>query len=128
LAGQQRLATARKATSADSSALLEDAESWYYALGEWNVLLSAATQVDSGLPETFWQSQLELHARLSEALADERNLDPMVAAHMRRSGGLLSSLSPQNRSRRTAHELSEEMRLFREHIARGSGASQQRPN
>jgi hypothetical protein len=115
--GEQRLAAARRALPTASSRLLEDDESRYYALGEWNVLLSAAAHVESGLPATFWQSQLEFHGRLSEALADDRDSDPMIAAHMRRTGEHLSRLSRQSDSRRTAHELSEELRLFRGHLA-----------
>ncbi len=115
--GEQRLSSARKALPTASSRLLEDDESRYYALGEWNVLLSAAAHVESGLPATFWQSQLEFHGRLSEALADDRDSDPMIAAHMRRTGEHLSRLSRQSDSRRTAHELSEELRLFRGHLA-----------
>lgn len=126
--GEQRLAAARQELPTHSSGLLEDDESRYYALGEWNVLLSAAAHVDSALPATFWQSQMEFHERLSESLADDRNLDPMVVAHMRRTGELLASLSQQNGSRRTAHELAEELRLFRGHHGRGRGPSQQQPN
>jgi hypothetical protein len=105
--GRRRLVAAR-----DAARATREAGSVYFELGEWHVLLAAASVTDPLLAPAFWREQLAVHRELARSLTD----DAATRAHLARIADLLAPLTQSERRARAAHALSSELRLFREQL------------
>jgi hypothetical protein len=110
-AGRARLATA---AATKSEPVANEA---FFLLGQWNILLWAACESQQSFTADFWQGQRSRLQTVADELSRDPFFDPTLAAHLRRVDASLAQLS-QNYSRRTAFELGEDLRLYRDQWSR----------
>lgn len=94
----------------------------YFLLGQWNRLLSSASEAHTSLPSEFWRDQLQRERGLAAALQAQPNLDPVVARHLARIEASVSALANGESPARSARELTDELRLFRSRFAEPTSA------
>lgn len=114
LRGKQRLLAAPSDTASAESA--DKIMSDIAALGEWNVLLWAASESTTPQSTEFWRSQSAVQRLLAAGSYDSESR-AAISAHLDRVAVHLDILSSGQNSLRSARRLADELLLFREQFA-----------